>query len=85
MLATGGITGLYPYATNPNAGKGEAIAIAWRAGATIENLEFIQFHPTAFLMDGKVVSLITEAVRGEGGYLYNSQNIRLMEQYSPQK
>ena len=85
VLATGGITGLYPYATNPNAGKGEAIAIAWRAGATIENLEFIQFHPTAFLMDGKVVSLITEAVRGEGGYLYNSQNIRFMEQYSPQK
>lgn len=85
VLATGGITGLYPYATNPNAGKGEAIAIAWRAGATIENLEFIQFHPTEFLMDGKVVSLITEAVRGEGGYLYSSQNIRFMEQYSPQK
>lgn len=85
VLATGGITGLYPYATNPTAGKGEAIAMAWRAGATIENLEFIQFHPTAFLVDGKVVTLITEAVRGEGGYLYNSENIRFMEQYSSQK
>lgn len=85
VLATGGVTGLYPYATNPTAGKGEAIAMAWRAGATIENLEFIQFHPTAFLVDGKVVSLITEAVRGEGGYLYNSENIRFMEQYSSQK
>lgn len=85
VLATGGVTGLYPYATNPNAGKGEAIAMAWRAGAAIENLEFIQFHPTAFLVDGKVVSLISEAVRGEGGYLYNSENIRFMEQYSSQK
>lgn len=85
VLATGGVTGLYPYATNPTAGKGEAIAMAWRAGAAIENLEFIQFHPTAFLVDGKVVSLITEAVRGEGGYLYNSENIRFMEQYSSQK
>lgn len=85
VLATGGVTGLYPYATNPTAGKGEAIAMAWRAGATIENLEFIQFHPTAFLVDGKVVSLITEAVRGEGGYLYNSENMRFMEQYSSQK
>lgn len=85
VLATGGVTGLYPYATNPTAGKGEAIAMAWRAGAAVENLEFIQFHPTAFLVDGKVVSLITEAVRGEGGYLYNSKNIRFMEQYSSQK
>lgn len=85
VLATGGVTGLYPYATNPTAGKGEAIAMAWRAGATIENLEFIQFHPTAFLSDGKVISLITEAVRGEGGFLYNSNNVRFMEQYSPQK
>lgn len=85
VLATGGVTGLYPYATNPTAGKGEAIAMAWRAGATIENLEFIQFHPTAFLVDGKVVSLITEAVRGEGGYLFNSENIRFMEKYASQK
>lgn len=85
ILATGGITGLYPYATNPNASKGEAIAMAWRAGANVENLEFIQFHPTALQSKNKVVSLITEAVRGEGGYLYNIKNERFMSQYAAQK
>ncbi|MFZ6847005.1 L-aspartate oxidase [Undibacterium sp. RuRC25W] len=85
VLATGGITGLYPYATNPHASKGEAIAMAWRAGAAVENLEFVQFHPTAFQVDQKVVSLITEAVRGEGGYLYNVANERFMPKYSSQE
>nr|WP_315463551.1 L-aspartate oxidase [uncultured Rhodoferax sp.] len=84
VLATGGITGLYPYATNPHASKGEAIAMAWRAGAAVENLEFVQFHPTAFHVDNKVISLITEAVRGEGGYLRNSENERFMPKYSSQ-
>ena len=82
VLAAGGLTGLYQYATNPHASKGEAIAMAWRAGAHIENLEFVQFHPTAFQFDNKVVSLITEAVRGEGGYLYNAKNERFMSRYS---
>jgi L-aspartate oxidase len=85
VLATGGITGLYTYATNPHASKGEAIAMAWRAGAIVENLEFIQFHPTAFQVDQKVVSLITEAVRGEGGYLFNTGNERFMPKYSSQE
>jgi L-aspartate oxidase len=85
VLATGGITGLYTYATNPHASKGEAIAMAWRAGATIENLEFIQFHPTAFQSDQKVVSLITEAVRGEGGHLFNVAEERFMPRYSTQE
>jgi L-aspartate oxidase len=82
VLATGGLTGLYQYNTNPYASKGEAIAMAWRAGADIENLEFVQFHPTAFQFDNKVVSLITEAVRGEGGYLYNAKEERFMSRYS---
>lgn len=84
VLATGGITGLYPYATNPNASKGEAVAMAWRAGADVENLEFVQFHPTAFQFENKVVSLITEAVRGEGGHLLNIQNERFMSKYAAQ-
>jgi L-aspartate oxidase len=82
VLATGGITGLYPYATNAHASKGEAIAMAWRAGACVENLEFIQFHPTALQFENKVVSLITEAVRGEGGILLNTAGERFMSKYS---
>ncbi|MEQ9106106.1 MAG: L-aspartate oxidase [Limnobacter sp.] len=82
VLAAGGVTGLYPFATNPYASKGEAMAMAWRAGAQIENLEFIQFHPTAFQLDGKVISLITEAVRGEGGHLLNDKGSRFMSKYS---
>jgi L-aspartate oxidase len=85
VLATGGLTGLYPYATNAHASKGEAIAMAWRAGATVENLEFVQFHPTAFQSENTVVSLITEAVRGEGGRLYNIKNERFMPGYSAQE
>lgn len=85
VLAAGGITGLYTYATNPHASKGEAIAMAWRAGATVENLEFIQFHPTAFQSERKVVSLITEAVRGEGGRLVNVAGERFMPRYSAQE
>ncbi|MBW8832805.1 MAG: L-aspartate oxidase [Burkholderiales bacterium] len=85
VLATGGITGLYPYATNPHASKGEAIAMAWRAGAAIENLEFVQFHPTAFQFENRVVSLITEAVRGEGGHLYNAADERFMARHSSQE
>lgn len=85
VLAAGGLTGLYQYATNPHASKGEAIAMAWRAGATIENLEFVQFHPTAFQVEGRVISLITEAVRGEGGLLYNVANERFMPGYSSQQ
>lgn len=85
VLAAGGITGLYSYATNPHASKGEAIAMAWRAGAVVENLEFIQFHPTAFQSNQKVVSLITEAVRGEGGRLFNVAGERFMPRYSAQE
>jgi len=85
VLAAGGITGLYTYATNPHASKGEAIAMAWRAGAAVENLEFVQFHPTAFQSNGQVVSLITEAVRGEGGRLHNVDGERFMPRYSSQE
>lgn len=85
VLATGGVSGLYPYATNPHASKGEAMAMAWRAGAAIENLEFVQFHPTAFQFKNHVVSLITEAVRGEGGHLYNVAGERFMSRYSTQE
>ncbi|MDD3267505.1 MAG: L-aspartate oxidase [Burkholderiales bacterium] len=84
VLATGGITGLYKYKTNINASNGEGIAMANRAGAKISNLEFIQFHPTVFQLDGRVISLITEAVRGEGGVLNNINNERFMFKYTNQ-
>jgi len=85
VLAAGGLTGLYQYATNSHASKGEAIAIAWRAGARVENLEFVQFHPTAFQFENQVISLISEAVRGEGGHLYNIKGERFMPKYSSQE
>lgn len=82
VLATGGITGLYSHKTNVNASNGEGIAMAYRAGAKVSNLEFIQFHPTVFQLNGNVISLISEAVRGEGGILNNIHNERFMYKYT---
>ncbi len=72
VLATGGGGHLFANTTNPTQAAGEGIALAWRAGAEIEDLEFFQFHPTALKLDGAPSFLISEALRGEGATLVDS-------------
>ena len=81
VLATGGVGQLFPYTTNPETATGDGQAIAWRAGCSISNLEFVQFHPTALAMPGVPTFLISEAVRGEGGILRNREGHRFMPDY----
>ena len=83
VLATGGVGYLYFQTTNPPVATGEGIAIAARAGAWVRDMEFIQFHPTAFCREGAPHFLITEAVRGEGAWLRNARGERFMPRYHP--
>ncbi len=82
VLATGGIGGLFKATTNTTTLTGDGMAMAIRAGASVKDLEFIQFHPTAYSTSG-VTFLISEAVRGEGGVLINDQGQRFMKGIHP--
>jgi L-aspartate oxidase len=83
VLATGGYAQLFAQNTNPPASTGDGIVIAWRAGARVRDLEFVQFHPTALAVSGAPRFLISEAVRGEGAKLVNHRGERFTEELAP--
>ena len=84
LLATGGLGRVFRETTNPDVATGDGVGAAFRAGAAISDLEFVQFHPTALYLPGAPRFLLSEALRGEGAILRNNAGERFMERYHPQ-
>ncbi len=85
ILATGGLGQIYKYTTNPVGATGDGLALAYRAGLELQDMEFVQFHPTALAIGNGNRFLISEAVRGEGAKLVNADGVEFMQQYDERK
>lgn len=83
LLATGGLGRVFETTTNPDVATGDGVAMAWREGAAIRDIEFVQFHPTALKLKGAPSFLLSEALRGEGAKLLNVRGERFMTGYDP--
>ena len=81
LLATGGLGQVYRETTNPGVATGDGVAMAFRAGAELQDMEFVQFHPTALYVKNAPRFLLSEALRGEGAYLRNAEMQRFMPKY----